>query len=423
MVVDRGMCVSWAQRLAREFGKVYYHNPSWKGLVPRVRELLIGYGIPGVTMVRDFWKAAHDMDQFVFTAVLDGDLQEELVRQGKRVFGARSGENLELYRAEAKREMIAAGMPMNKFWVIKGISNLREFLKDHPNVFVKVPLVRGDTETFHAENFDLIEPKLHELAHDLDIAGEEMEFCAEEEIPDALEIGYDGLYIAGAGFPKIAVNGVERKDKGYGGVVLPYDELDPGVLFVNERLRPLLEKYGVRGLLSTEIRQGKDEQPIPIDLTMRSPSPAGESEQELFTNWGKMIWFGSEGVLVRPEAEKKYAVQACIYSDFADDNFLPVEFPDEISRWIKLFFHAKIQGKHRVMPQTCEFNEVGWVVGTGDTMDEANDACREHAEQLKGYRLDIKLEALQDVLDEIHKGEKLGVKFSDEPVPETVNSD
>lgn len=423
MVVDRGgMFVSWAQRLARDFGEVHYHNPAWKKLDPKTRELLIGYGLPGVEMVKNFWKKAHEIDLFIFTANLDGDLQDELVRQGKRVWGVRGAEDLELYRAEAKREMMEQGMPMNKFWVVHGIKELRECLKEHPNTHVKVPLVRGDTETFSAPSLAQVEPKLFELQHELDASGEILEFVIEENIPDALEIGYDGWYIAGGGFPVIAMNGIEVKDKCYGGVILPYGDLDPNVLFVNKKLAPLLDRYGCRGFLSTEIRVGADEIPIPIDLTLRCPSPPSESEQEWIANWGLIMWHGAEGTMVRPEPVAKYAVQACIYSDFADDNWLPVTFSEELAPWVKLFFHSKINGKDRVMPQTCEFNEVGWVVGIGDTMDEAIAACQEHAEALDGYRLEVKTDAIQNLLDEIKKGEELGVQFSDDPMPETVSS-
>lgn len=415
MVVDRGLFVSWALRLSREFGEVYYHNPSWKTLSPRTHELRIGDGFDDITVVRDFWDVAPEIDLFCFPYIFDGDLQLELVRQGKRVWGARKGDELENFRAEAKDRFKELGMPVNDYAVVHGISKLREFLQKHPNVFVKLPLTRGDSETFHAQDYDSIIPKLREIEHELNEAAEEMEFVVEKPIEPALEIGYDGFVVNGQ-FPGFAINGVEVKDSAYIGSFLPYDHLDEHVRQVNTWLTPALREYGYAGLFSTEVRVGPDEQPYLIDVTCRGGSPPSESMQEVVTNWGDIMWLGSEGIVVDPEPANKYCAQAVIYSEFADEGWQPVKFPDAARNRVKLFFHCRIKGQDYVIPQHAKFSEIGWVVGLGDTVKEAIQDCKDVAEQVSGYKVEVRTEGLEKAVDEIEKGEKMGVQFSDEKI-------
>lgn len=415
MVVDSGLFVSWALRLAREFGEVYYHNPTWKQMSPRSNELLVGHGFDEITMVRDFWDVAHKMDCFCFPTIYDGDLQQELARQGKRVWGSRKGEQLELFRPEAKREMEKLGMPVGDYAVVNGLNKLREYLRKHPNVHVKRSLTRGDGETFYSPSYEEILPRLAEEEHLVGAAAESMQYVIESPIEPALEIGFDGYCIDGE-FPGMAINGVECKDNGYLGVILPYAKLDEHVRHVNEWLAPLLRQYQYRGFFSSEIRVGPDEKPYLIDVTSRSGSPPGESMQEMVNNWGEIVWNGADGIMVDPDPDTKYSAQAVIYSDHADEGWQPVRIPDEVRRWVKLFFHCRIKDVDYVIPQHARFNEIGWVVGTGETVKEAIKACEDHAAQISGYKIEVRTKSLQDAVEEIEKGEALGVKFSDEDV-------
>jgi hypothetical protein len=331
------------------------------------------------------------------------------------VWGARRGDEIEVYRPEAKLEMEKLGMPVGDYTVVTGMTNLRKYLQNHPNVHVKISLTRGDGETFHSPSYDEVLPRLREMEHELDEASELIQFLIEKPIEPALEIGFDGYFCDG--FPAFAVNGVECKDESYLGVFLPYDELDEHVRDVNAWLEPLLKSYGYRGFMSTEIRTGEDEKPYMIDFTARSASPAGEAMQEMITNWAPIMWYGAEGKLVIPEAEKKYSAQAVIHSEHADEGWQAVRIADDsVRRWIKLFFHTVVNGMDYVMPQHAKFNEIGWCVGIGDTLKEAIKACEDHAEQISGYKLEIRTKSLQDAVEEIEKGEELGVHFSDEEI-------
>lgn len=416
-VVDKGLFPSWGLRYAREFGEVYYHNTAWKQMSPRSNELLIGHGFDEITMVKNFWDIVPKTDIFIFPYIYDGDLQVELVRQGKRVWGCRRGDELELYRPEAKREMERLGMPIGDYTVVRGITNLKVYLQKHPNVHVKISLTRGDGETFHAPSYDEIKDRIREIEHELGDAAEFVDFTIEKPIDPALEIGYDGYCVNGE-FPAHAINGVEVKDEGYLGVFLAYEDLDEHVRDVNRMLSPYLSACGYAGNMSTEIRVGPDEKPYLIDFTARSGSPPGESMQEAITNWAEIAWYGSEGIVVDPvnEEDGKYCAQAVVYSDHADEGWQAVRIPDEVRRWVKLFFHCRLGKMDYVIPQHAKFSEIGWVCGLGKTVKAAIKACTDHAEQISGYKLHVKTKSLEDAVEEIEKGEALGVRFSDEPL-------
>jgi phosphoribosylamine-glycine ligase len=201
-------------------------------------------------------------------------------------------------------------------------------------------------------------------------------------------------------------------------VILPYDDLDESVRKVNAWLSPALAEYRYRGLFSTEVRVGPDEQPYLIDVTARGGSPPSESMQEMISNWAEIMWHGAEGKMIDPvsEDDAKYSAQAVVYSDHADEAWQPVNIPDEVRRWVKLFFHCRLDGIDYVIPQPAKFSEIGWVVGTGKTVKDAIKACEEHADQVTGYKLEIRTSSLQAAVEEIEKGEALGVQFSDEKI-------
>src|SRR5208283_3342398 len=89
------------------------------------------------------------------------------------------------------------------------------------NQWVKINTTRGDMETFQAENYKLIEPKLDELEHTLGAKKLVMDFIVEEDLTNTCDLSYDGYTIDGQ-FPSKAMIGVEIKDKGYVGVFKNY---------------------------------------------------------------------------------------------------------------------------------------------------------------------------------------------------------
>ena len=196
---------------------------------------------------------------------MKGHLQSYLRSQGKRVFGCGRGAELELDRVKAKEIMAKGGVPIGPYKEIIGITALRKFLKENDNQFVKQDATRGDFETFHAPTYIRIEPRLDELEHSLGAQAEIKRFIVEGGIDDAIEAGYDGYSIDGQ-FPSYGITGIEVKDRGYVGRIMPYRKMPKQVIAVNEALSKPMKDYGYRGFFSSEVRITKDGKGYPIDL-------------------------------------------------------------------------------------------------------------------------------------------------------------
>jgi hypothetical protein len=409
LVYDNGLFVEFARELAKDFGKVLYYVP-WQSGFPKSNIMLIGQGIPNIRRVDSFWNILDEIDLFVFPDVYEGPLQVHLQGLGKRVWGGRMGEDLELCRVDSKEHLKSIGIDIGPYKVIKGLDALRDFLKKHDNQYVKISRTRGDMETFHAENYDLIEPKLDELEYMLGAKKKIMEFIVEEAIEDAVEIGYDGYTIDGK-FPKNAMAGIEVKDKGLVMKTLPYASLPEEVRGVNDKLAPTFRQFGYRGFFSSEIRITRDLTPYVIDPCARMGSPPGELFQLMVRNWADIVWEGSVGTVVEPIFDAKWGAELLLLSSWADKNWQPVEFPKSIRDNVKLRNLTIIEGKYYVVPQAVGLPEIGAVVATGDSMQAAIDEVRRLAEKVDGHYLEVVPDSLDEAKDQFDKLKEFGIKI------------
>jgi len=402
LVIDNGVFPEIARRLASEFGRVLFWS-SWAGGYPVSKGLLIGHGDDKIERIVDPWPfiEADEIDLYVFPDVYEGALQSYLRSQGKRVFGCGRGAELELDRIKAKEIMAEGGVPIGPYKEIIGITALRKFLKKNDNQFVKQDATRGDFETFHASTYPRIEPRLDELEHSLGAQADIKRFIVEEGIDDAIEAGYDGWSVDGQ-FPKVAITGIEVKDRAYIGRIMPYRKMPKQVIAVNESLSGAMKSYEYRGFFSSEVRIAADGKGYPIDLTARAGSPPSEVYQEMFKNLAEIVWYGAEGILIEPEYDDIWGAEVLMLSDWADKNWLHVDFPKEVRSNVKLRNFCVINGEHYVVPQLCGAPEVGSVVATGKTAKEAIEKVKTIAEQVKGYNLEMPVEAMDEALADLN---------------------
>jgi len=410
LVVDNGLFCEISVKLASKFGKVYYWTP-WVSAFPKSNDLLIGAGLPEIERIRWFWDYVDKADVIVFPDVYFGDLQEQLRDMGKAVWGGFRGDELELNRNGTKKLLKKLGLPVGHYEQVVGLSALREYLKAHKDVYIKVSTVRGDFETFHAPSYSLVEPKLDELESKLGAKKYIEEFIVEDNVEAEVEIGYDGWCIDGK-FPEIGIAGYEIKDKGLLAAIKPYDELSDEIRMVNDKLSPILTNYGYRGFFSTELRITKDKTPYLIDPCMRCGSPPSELYQEMFANLPEIVWGGAHGQLVKPEPTCKFGCEVMLHSSWADEHWQAIEFPPEIRQFIKLRNPTVINDKYYVVPQKVGLAEIGAVVGIGDTLKEAIEHAKKNCEQVKGYYIEAKLDSVDEAIKQIEAGEKLGIKFA-----------
>lgn len=395
LVYDYGQFVELAVTLTKDFGRVLYFAPWVHGGCPTSKLLRIGDGIESVERVDEPWPHLDDVDLVVFPDVQEPGLQQYLVDHGKRVWGCRGGAELELDRVASKQIAEKLGVAVPPYTVVTGIEALAAHLQKHKDQWVKIDGTRGDMETFHAPTFDEVEEQLDELAHKLGPKKRLMRFVCEDGINDAIEAGYDGYTIDGA-FPNAALVGVETKCKAYVGRTLRYAQLPQAVREVNDKLSPALKRYGYRGFLSTEIRVTKNEAYL-IDPCCRCGSPPSELYQVMIENLGEVLWEGAAGIVVEPEFRAKHGAMVLLNSEWAAlDNWQHVAFPDKYRQNVKLHNLTVIAGEHYVIPFVDKRAQIGAVVATGDTADEAIAQCERIADEVKGHMIEKPVAALQE---------------------------
>lgn len=393
-VVDNGLFVELAITLSKSFGRTLY-TTNWISPFPRSAALRLGDGIPGITRIDSIWPVLDSIDLFVFPDIFDGPLQVYLRKLGKRVWGSGLGESLELRRAESKRWLRSLGLPVGPYAVLTGLKALRKHLREHEGQHVKISRTRGDMETFRSSTYRLIEPRLDELEHSLGPNKDYVEFISEDSIDPATEVGFDGFTVDGR-YPARALFGVEAKDSGYVGTVVPYGSLPGPVKFVNAKMAPLFANLQYRGFWSSEIRIAKDDTPYLIDPCCRMASPPGELYQYLITNLAEIMWAGAAGEMVQPQWKHPWGAQLILKSPWAEQNWQAIDFPDQYRDNVKLHYLTMLDGRHYYVPQAIEMPEIGAVVAGGDTREQAIAAVEKIAATIEGYDLEYKVEALED---------------------------
>lgn len=412
MVIDCGLHPDFAVRLARDFAKVYYYTPASGGAFQTINAATIGKGLEGIEVVdTPFIEEFNQIDLFVVTDIHFGPLQVHLESLGKKVWGSRMGEELELERAGTKKAMQRVGLPVNKYKVVRGMDELRAHLKDKKDVHVKVSRYRGTFESFMVTNYKNVEPLLDSVEQDIGPLKNEIDFIVEDDLPDRIEIGIDAWTVDGL-WPEKVLLGIEVKDAGYVGVFKPWADIPEPVRRWNEKMSPILAKYGYKGSISTENRIGKDLVPHMIDATCRLPSPPSELFAEFYLNISEIVWKAANGIMVLARPAAKFGVEAIIKSSWAvDKNWQPIDFPSQYRKRIKLHCGCKIDGRYYIVPQTYQLEEIGAVVGWGDTIDDAIADVKKIADTIEGYGIKVHTDAFAEAQAEMDKCNEIGLKI------------
>ena len=399
-----------AETLAKSYGRVLYYVPYETSFVKH-NAYIVGIGIPGVERIFNIWDYFHEVDIWYFSDLHFGPFQSWLRDQGHLVFGAGRAEDMEFYRAKMKRLQKELGMPLNEYDEVVGITALREYLKDKTDVWVKSDFFRGDNETFHFENMELCEEVLLGLESDLGANKENQVFVVETQIENAVEYGYDGFCIDGK-YPSKTMFGIEVKDAGYACVFNDYDRLPKPLKEANEKLSPILANYSYRGWYSNEMRAPTKEMGIVTDLTCRQAEPPTSLAVEMLKDYPLYVWQVAYGFVPNVEAKAKYGVQIIIKSDWAKTKPQPIYFPEKYNDNVKIKNLYIEDGVRKFVPQDgIEMSEIGAVVYYADSLKEAIRGCKRIAEEVKGYGIKIKCDALDEAQTEVDKLTKAGVKI------------
>lgn len=421
MFVDNGLFVDMAALLSQTYGKVYYTYPSPSSF-PKLNKSMIGEGLGEIEIIDHYDRIDPDeIDLWVFPDCYYGPTQVRLEAEGRNVWGSRMGEDIELEREWAKKLFHKLGMPGNEegkdYEVIQGFSNLREYLKKHKNIWVKMSRWRGSFETFCSTHYDEIEPKLDEIEYKLGKFKDtkKARFVCEKDLPDRRELGVDGYNIDGK-FPSKMLAGCEIKGESYIGIFKDYADFPEALTRFDRLMSPTLKRCNYRGFWSSEIRVGENlDDPRIIDPCTRAGSPPSELYQVFYTNLPEIIWEGAQGRLIDPEPidGAKYGVEINLISTWAERNFQDVVFSKDLRPHIKLRNAFKEKGKHFIIPQEDLTALCGAVIGWGDTLQEAIDVVTDISKEVKGYGLETCIASLKKADEEIEKMADIGLNLFD----------
>ncbi len=411
-VVDFGMFPHVAKRVAKEFKKVYYTTP-WDDSFPRINRMIIGDGYSEFEWIESVWDAK-DADLYIFPDIGMSGLQLELVRQNKAVWGSRNADSIESSRGKFLSALEECGLSVPPFQKIKGITNLRLFLKENPDKYIKVSCLRGDFETFHFRSMDEDKNQIDVWASILGPFQDENVFYVFDPVKTEIEGGCDSWCIDGQ-WPETFIQGFENKDKAYLMAFQEFDKMAPEIRVINEKFGPILAKFGYRGMFSTEVRITEDDESFFIDPTCRFASPVSQGQVEMIGNLGEIIWHGANGILVEPEQAAKFGAQAIFKVD--RDHWGVFKIPEEIEQFVKISFSCKSNGLICVPPDPQGVAEIGWCVGIGDTIEDAIEHLREVVDQMPAG-VTVEFGSLTDLLKELKTAEEAGIELTPDEIPE-----
>lgn len=399
-IVDNGIFSELAYTLAKSFGKTFYHSP-WVSDYPSSHQVELGEGFPDFERVPDIWDIMDDVDLFVFPDIYQGPLQEYLVSNGKRVFGARNGDELENFRAEAKKYFAELGIQQAPYEVVKGVDALRKYLKTRGSdkVWVKIDLTRRDTETFPCVGYDLIKNCIDQLEADLGPAATAMEFLVEDNLPDTLDIAIDTYCIDGK-FPSTGVIGCEIKGEAYLGAVKKWGAIPSQLTGIYETVGPTLKEYEYRSMLSLESRI-MGEKIWLCDPCCRAGSPPFELQLNWMRNLPEVMWEGADGRLVEPEYDGKYGFELIVHSDWAQKHPVKLDFPDKYRDQIKFRYASQFPDGLWIMPQ-----DGGPRIASAVTCGDDFESCFEEAKEIVGSINGIQVETFTRAIPELRENMK-----------------
>lgn len=360
-VVDHGQFMDVATRLSKDIAHVYYCCPSERAC-PVISEGILGDGFDEFEKVDDFWSIKNDIDLFVFPDIGFVAEQTELVSQGFPVWGSGRSSLLESQRGKFFDRLKNLDLPVPEFNTVTGIENLRVYLKDKTDKYIKISRWRGDMETFHWRSWKEDSYVLSQWAVRFGPAGNHLTFYILEPISADVEDGFD-TYVIDGDMPSTILHGQENKDKSFIGVMTSVDDLPDNLKQIAETFVPSLKDY--RSAFSIEARGEYF-----TDPTMRFPSPPHQLFMEMTHNFSEIIWHGANGELVEPEISKPCGVQALVCSDRDKDEWAMMDLPKKVSDYVYPMFACKLDGV-LCFPPGGVGSMLAWITGTGDTVEEA----------------------------------------------------
>lgn len=416
-VVTTGLFQNMADVMGRRCKQVYLWNPECRAF-PSVQQECIGDGFDTFEKVRDFWPLLDEIDLFCFPDIGQAGLQAHLRSIGKAVWGSGFADKLELGR-EFFLEMLGDwGLEVPEHHVCYGLKEIRQFLIDKEDYYVKVSRFRGDMETHHWRSMELDCGWLDSLGVALGPLGEHIRFLCFPAIETDLEIGGDTYCVDGQ-WPSLMLNGFEGKDKTYISRVTPMGEMPEQVQTVIARITDFLATHEYRNQISFEIRV-KDDKFYWIDATQRGGMPSTGTQHIIWRNFPEIVWGGANGILVEPIPVAKYSVETMITAKRETGTWERVIIPEELEGIARFNTCCKVGDLYAFPPNEFASNDLGWLVAIADSPKEVIE-LQKHLADLLPDGLNADVESLASVIKEIDSAKKEGIPFTEQRMPEPAS--
>lgn len=409
-----GLFLPVAERLSRDFGRVYYHTP-WEIGFSKIHAACVGDGIDGIERCDDIWSVKDKVDCFVFPDVGAAGIQLDLESQGKPVWGSRRGSKLELNREYFLERLSALGMDVPTYTVCEGMTELKKELGDRENVYIKISKFRGMQETFHWRSWREDSGILDLWSLRWGPLKDKVPFLVFDAIETELEIGGDTYCIDGQ-WPDLMLHGLEHKDEAYFAAVTPRDEMPDEIKSVLEAFSGDFERARYRNEFSMELRITENEAFF-TDPTCRGGLPSTGSQLECWSNFSEIVWAGAHGELVQPESSAKFSMECAVKHKSDRCQWSVVEMSDGLKPWLKLANCCQVDGVVTFPPTDDDDHHIGWLVAQADTPK----ATLERMKELAGILPDgvtASVECLAEIIKEIEIAEADDIPFTDQPLPE-----
>ena len=409
-IQDMGLFTTLAKTLAPLVGRVTYSSP-WQSGFPMSKDVEVGEGSAEFERVDGIAEIEDETDLFIFPDTYYGKEQIALVEKGKRVWGSRNADELEIYRSDAKPYFDTLGIPQGPYEIITGEDALRKYIKSQGDqkLWVKIDRTRGDMETFPVKGYDVYENKIDDVMSRLGPKAKIMKFTVEQHLEGTLDLAIDTHAVDGQ-FPSVALLGTEKKGELYACVRKKWSQMPQGLVSIYDALRETLESYEYRNFLSLESR-GKGAEFMLGDPCCRNGSPPAELQFEMIKNLPDVMWFGAEGKMIDPDIPSEHGVMLIIHSPWAEKHPLMIDYPDKFRDKIKFRYDSQFDGKTWIMPQDAGPRVAAIVCHGNKSIEDLFEEAKDIARGLNGVGIEDFSDYVPAMMKQIKQFEEWGIKF------------
>lgn len=407
LVSDHGAFFNQSLGLCKGGNKVKYYT-SWPSAFPVYEEFAVGEGFQDEGLEKVLYFYDHfDWADCVANFDNHGNNEINFLRKhfpNKSIFGCGQGEKLENDRWGLKRIQKDLGLKVQHTVKCKGVGELRKYLKDNKDKFVKLNIWRESHESFYAKDYNAVELIIDELETSFGPHKEKYEFIVEDNIDSEVQSGFDGFF-NGIDYVKPFFRGYEYHNNLY--IARVVDEMSPQIKETMEALKPVLRKLDYRGSISTEEKIVSKTEHYLIDLTARLPSPLSALYPQYILNWPELVYKVGLKQNVKCDIVHKYVGAFSLTSDHAKQNWLKIDIKEEDRTNIKFIMACKNNGKYYSVQG---MNNVVVLVAAGNTVDQVLELLKKYAQKVDAYMLyKDDINGIDKIKDIISDGRTVGI--------------